>query len=317
MVPVTTTLTDAAIAVLLGTTLGSGLWSILAALPHWSAPQLIRRVAPYIRDVTDPAGTSLSGPSLIDPAAGLTALLRATWRVVRRRLVPLLGGTDALAARLRRAGWVTQAERFRERQLALALGAAAVGALVTIGLALTGRFTIPALLLPVAFGTAGFIGTDVWLTQAVKRRRHRIEDELPTVLEFLALCLAAGESLHDAVKRTAAVGVGALAVELRAVTLETGTGSNLATALAAAGERIDVPGVSRAFDHLLSALERGAPLAAVLRDQASDAREDRKQAMLDQAGRNEVTMLFPLVFLILPLSVLLAVFPGIHLLRLG
>ncbi|MDR2294530.1 MAG: type II secretion system F family protein [Microbacterium sp.] len=313
----TAALTDAAIAVLLGTVLGSGLWSILAALPRWSAPQLIRRIAPYVRDITDPAGTSLPGPSLIDPAAGLTALVRAGWRALGRRLLPLLGGTTALAARLRRAGWRTDAERFRERQLALAVGAAALGAIVTIGLALTGRFTIPSLLLPIVFGVAGFFGADVWLTQAVKRRRQRIEDELPTVLDFLALCLAAGESLHDAVRRTASVGVGALAGELRAVTLDTGTGSNLAAALAAAQERIGVPGVSRAFDHLLSALERGAPLAAVLRDQASDAREDRKQAMLDQAGRKEVTMLFPLVFLILPLSVLLAVFPGIHLLRLG
>jgi hypothetical protein len=34
----TAALTDAAIAVLLGTVLGSGLWSILAALPRWSAP---------------------------------------------------------------------------------------------------------------------------------------------------------------------------------------------------------------------------------------------------------------------------------------
>ncbi|MCD2496982.1 type II secretion system F family protein [Microbacterium nymphoidis] len=313
----TAALTDGAIAVLLGTVLGSGLWSILAALPRWSAPQLVRRIAPYVRDITDPAGTSLPAPALIDPAAGLTALVRVGWRVFRRRLVPLLGGTTVLATRLRRAGWKADAERFRERQLALAVGAAALGALVTIGLALTGRFTIPSLLLPIVFGVAGFFGTDVWLTQAVNRRRQRIEDELPTVLDFLALCLAAGESLHDAVKRTASVGVGALAGELRAVTVETGTGSNLATALAAAGERIGVPGVSRAFDHLLSALERGAPLAAVLRDQATDAREDRKQGMLDQAGRKEVTMLFPLVFLILPLSVLLAVFPGIHLLRLG
>ncbi len=313
----TAALTDAAIAVLLGTVLGSGLWSILAALPRWSAPQLVRRIAPYVRDITDPAGTSLPAPALIDPAAGLTALVRVGWRAFRRRLVPLLGGTTVLATRLRRAGWKADAERFRERQLALAVGAAALGALVTIGLALTGRFTIPSLLLPIVFGVAGFFGTDLWLTQAVNRRRQRIEDELPTVLDFLALCLAAGESLHDAVKRTASVGVGALAGELRAVTVETGTGSNLATALAAAGQRIGVPGVSRAFDHLLSALERGAPLAAVLRDQATDAREDRKQGMLDQAGRKEVTMLFPLVFLILPLSVLLAVFPGIHLLRLG
>jgi tight adherence protein C len=70
-------------------------------------------------------------------------------------------------------------------------------------------------------------------------------------------------------------------------------------------------------DQIVAALERGAPLAAVLQAQASDAREETKRSLIEQAGRKEILMLLPLVFLILPLSVLFAVFPGVFILRLG
>ncbi len=55
----------------------------------------------------------------------------------------------------------------------------------------------------------------------------------------------------------------------------------------------------------------------MLHAQALDAREDAKRSLIEQAGRKEIWMLFPLVFLILPLSILFAVFPGIFMLRLG
>ncbi len=55
----------------------------------------------------------------------------------------------------------------------------------------------------------------------------------------------------------------------------------------------------------------------MLHAQAGDAREDAKRGLIERAGRKEIYMLLPLVFLILPLSVLFAVFPGIFMLRLG
>ena len=44
---------------------------------------------------------------------------------------------------------------------------------------------------------------------------------------------------------------------------------------------------------------------------------DAKRTLIEQAGRKEIYMLLPLVFMVLPLSVLVAVFPGIVMLRLG
>ena len=59
------------------------------------------------------------------------------------------------------------------------------------------------------------------------------------------------------------------------------------------------------------AIERGTPLADVLHAQALDVRELGKRALLDAGGRKEIAMLLPVVFLILPVTVLFALYPGL------
>jgi tight adherence protein C len=166
-------------------------------------------------------------------------------------------------------------------------------------------------------GAGSAVAYDMLLSARARARLSRLADELPTTLEFLALCLSAGEGLLDSLRRVSAVGSGELTGELRQVVLAVNTGSPLADALAEMTSRLHLSGLSRAVDQVIAALEHGAPLAAVLHAQAADAREDAKRSLIEQAGRKEILMLLPLVFLILPLSVLLAVFPGLFILRLG
>jgi tight adherence protein C len=137
------------------------------------------------------------------------------------------------------------------------------------------------------------------------------------VLEFLALCLSAGEGILDSLRRVGDVGAGELTAELRGVVVAVGTGSPLSESLGRMAARLEIPALSRSVDQLVAAIDRGAPLAHVLHAQALDAREDAKRGLIERAGRKEIYMLVPLVFLILPLSVLFAVFPGIFMLRLG
>jgi len=174
----------------------------------------------------------------------------------------------------------------------------------------------PALLAPLAAVT-GFALCDLRLQRACRLRRARIEDELPTVLEFLSLCLAAGEGLREALSRAGSLGTGELPAEVRRTVLASGTGSSLADALTSAAQRLGVPSLTRAVDHIVSAIDRGSPLAQVLQNQATDVREEAKRRLIEAAGRKEIAMLLPLVFLLLPLSVLYAIFPGIVMLRLG
>lgn len=81
-------------------------------------------------------------------------------------------------------------------------------------------------------------------------------------------------------------------------------------------DRTGSPDVERFVDGLIVSLERGTPLAEVLRAQAADARAADRRTLMEIAGRKDVAMLIPVVFFILPTVVLIALFPGIRSLQL-
>lgn len=301
---------DLAVAVLLGGALAAGVLLVLAAFPRWRWADLSARIAPHLRDVAD----------LADPTARLPWRMPAggSWASRIKAMFGLFGGGDAgVALRMTQAGQPGGPGAFRSRQLVWVLIGLGAGAATTVALVLAGRLSAPAVLLPVLTAVIAGVACDVLLSGRAKARVARLTEELPTVLEFLALCLSAGEGLPDALRRVGAAGSGELSGELRGVTLAVNTGSSLADALGECAQRLQIPPLTRAVDQIVAALERGAPLAGVLQAQASDAREETKRGLIEQAGRKEILMLLPLVFLILPLSVLFAVFPGVFILRLG
>ncbi|MFW8744873.1 type II secretion system F family protein, partial [Mesorhizobium japonicum] len=118
-------------------------------------------------------------------------------------------------------------------------------------------------------------------------------------------------------RRVARVGKGELARELGIVVAEAGAGVPLGEALQRRARLLALPSFTRTVDQLVAALDRGAPLADVLRAEAQDARDEAKRALLEAAGTKEVAMLVPLVFGILPVTVLIAIFPGVLVLQMG
>lgn len=272
-----------ACAVVLGTALAMGVLLMAQRAPRWAAPSLSRRIAPYVRDVADPAGlTPLQAPPVL-----------LGWHAARDRLAGLWGGSDALAQRLRQAGMSSDVVAFRARQLGWGVGGLALGGVLAVAATLGGRGGLVAVLLPPLLAAAAIVASEQRVGLAARRRVARIEDELPTVLEFLALCLAAGEGLRDALRRIGEVGSGVLTAELRGAVLASGTGSNMSDALLQVARTAEVPALSRAVEHLVAAMDRGAPLAHVLQEQAGDAREEAKRALIEAAGRKEILMLLP------------------------
>jgi tight adherence protein C len=89
----------------------------------------------------------------------------------------------------------------------------------------------------------------------------------------------------------------------------------LTTALAQVADELRIPSLTRAVTHVVGALDRGSPLAEVLRVQAADAREHARRDLLEAAGKKEIGMMIPLVFLILPVTVAFAVWPGLFVLQ--
>lgn len=76
-------------------------------------------------------------------------------------------------------------------------------------------------------------------------------------------------------------------------------------------DRTEIDALARFVDGMVVAVERGTPLAEVLRAQAVDARESGKRALLEAGGRREIAMMIPVVFLVLPVTVAFALYPGL------
>jgi tight adherence protein C len=144
-----------------------------------------------------------------------------------------------------------------------------------------------------------------------------MDSELPTILEFLTLSLSAGEGILDSLRRVSGTSSGELSSEFAGVVAEVHTGVPLAQALQSMSGRLQLPALTRFVDQVAGALDRGSPLVDVLRAQAQDARESAKRGLLEVAGKKEVAMLVPLVFLILPMTILFAIFPGFFVLQSG
>ena len=85
----------------------------------------------------------------------------------------------------------------------------------------------------------------------------------------------------------------------------------LTKALTEVAERATLEPFARFIAGLVVAIERGTPLAEVLRAQAGDVREMSKRALLEAGGKKEISMMLPVVFLILPVTVLFALYPGL------
>ena len=77
------------------------------------------------------------------------------------------------------------------------------------------------------------------------------------------------------------------------------------------GRRVKSTHIRRFVDALITAMLRGAPLVDVLQSHARNAREAERNRVLSAAGKSEVSMMIPVVFLILPISILFALWPSL------
>jgi len=307
----------AAFGVVLGALLGLGIWLVISAAPRIGRPRLVERVAPYVSDIS-PEARALLARRPADPSPVLGLVAAPLTRALRTLVSEWLGGNEAIARRLRQAGSASGVERFRGEQLAWAGAAFALASALAVLSPTFGSLpTVVRFAMPFLAAALGAVVRDWMLQRRARRRLARISAELPTVLEFLTLSLTAGEGMLDAIRRIAKAGSGELSIEFAGVVASVATGVPLGQALAELRDGLDHPALSRALDQVLGALERGAPLAAVLRSQAGDAREESKRTIIELAGRKEITMLVPLVFLILPVTIAFALFPGYLVLQAG
>ncbi|MDT9591577.1 type II secretion system F family protein [Nocardioides zeae] len=307
---------------LLGATAGMGLLLVVARVRAVRRPSLELRVLPFVRDVQRGTGAAPRRVVVDAPRApGIAGVPLAVFGPVVRRvangLETVLGGATSVRRRLERAGLERSVHDFRVEQVVwgvVGFGvAAAWGTLRTLGDPGAALGSFVGCLLAFAVGV---LLRDQHLTSQVRRRERRILSEFPTVAELLALAVAAGEGPVPAMERVVARSRGELSRDLRGVLGAVRTGVPVAEAFDRLAATTGLPLVARFASGIAVAVERGTPLADVLHAQAADVRDAGRRELIEGAARREVFMMVPVVFLVLPVTVLFAFYPGVIGLRL-
>jgi tight adherence protein C len=302
----------------LGALLGLGLWLVVVRLPFLRRPVLDERLEPYLRDATRPS--RLLGASSV-------ARTGPFW-VLERMLAPVMGdavrwvergmgGPGTVRRRLEQLGRGGTVEQFRAEQVVwgvLGLGAGSVLAVAVA--ARRGMAVVPLVGLVLIGGLVGVVARDYLLSRAVRRREDRMVEEFPTVAELLALSVGAGEGAVGALDRVARTCQGELSAELRRTLADARAGATLVHALEGLAARTSLVSLSRFVDGVAVAIERGTPLGEVLRAQAQDVRDLGRRQLMETGGKKEIAMMIPVVFLVLPVTIVFAVYPGLAVLSL-
>jgi tight adherence protein C len=294
---------------LCGAGVAAGLLLVATRVLVLRRPQLDVRVLPYVRDLPQ-ADLPVVVPA--SQAGAFRALFVPVLASAAHTLERVLGGNASIRRRLERANLPMTVHDFRVEQVLWGLvafgGTAAVSLLVA--LRAPGR-TLPLLVLCGVAFVLGVLLRENRLTAQVTERERRILAEFPSVAELLALAVGAGEGPVSALDRVVTRSHGELSTDLGAVLADIRTGTPVGTALDALARRSGLPVVARFAEGMAVAIERGTPLSGVLHAQAADVREAGRRALIESGARKEILMMVPVVFLVLPVTVVFAFWPGV------
>lgn len=132
---------------------------------------------------------------------------------------------------------------------------------------------------------------------AQRRRRERIDRDLPDFLDVLAVTVMAGVSFRAALARVAERFHGPLADEVALTLQQIANGASVRQAFTDLRQRSSSEPVGQFVSALLQSQELGAPLAESLRQIAADMRRDSGQRQRQAAARTSprVTLVTSLV----------------------
>jgi len=176
---------------------------------------------------------------------------------------------------------------------------------------LTNKSLVATSLLSVSIAAVTYLYIDRTLTVAVKKQRSAIEAEFPAIIEMLTLAISAGESPLAAFKRIAENSHGYLSLRFRIVIARVHEGIPFHSGLDLMGRDLNSPLIRKFIDSMVNAMVRGAPITEVLIRHAQEARDHQRNRVLAAAGKAEISMMIPVVFLILPISILFALWPSL------
>ncbi len=161
---------------------------------------------------------------------------------------------------------------------------------------------------------AGAYGPELYLKNAIAKRKDRLRKGLPDALDLLVICAEAGQSLDAALARVAReIGQSFpdIGEELGLCSVELGLLPERRQALENLNRRTDLPGIKGVVNTLLQTEKYGTPLAQSLRVLSAEFRNERMMKAEEKAARLPATMTVPMIIFILPPLFVVLIGPAI------
>lgn len=139
--------------------------------------------------------------------------------------------------------------------------------------------------------------------------------ELPDFASLLWFAVSAGESLDSALKIAVSRSSGYVSTEFQIVLRNVEHGALLQVELQNLAVEAKSEPVRELATKLAVALNNGSALSDLLSDFVQSATAELRTQLLSKAAKNETKMMIPMVFVILPVTVMFALYPSLALIQ--
>jgi len=151
---------------------------------------------------------------------------------------------------------------------------------------------------------------DLWLSGKIKKRKKEILKDLPYVIDLLNICVGAGLDFMVAVNHVIKEFRSCTLIEeLQVLVREIQMGLSRRDALKNMALRVKAPEINSFVRTLLQADRMGTPITAALKMHAEELRDIRFQRGEEMALKAPIKLLFPLLFFILPVVMIIVAGP--------
>jgi tight adherence protein C len=138
---------------------------------------------------------------------------------------------------------------------------------------------------------------------------------MPDFASLIGFAVAAGESLETGLRIAVQRSSGFLSQEFGFIIRNVDHGSILQVELERVSRESSSQQVSELALKLALASSNGSAVSDLIGEYVQSSVLELKAVLLERAGKNETKMMIPLVFVILPVTVLFAVYPSLNILQ--
>jgi tight adherence protein C len=139
--------------------------------------------------------------------------------------------------------------------------------------------------------------------------------EIPDFASILWFAVSAGEPLDSALRLSVSRSTGYISTQFERVLRNVDHGSVLLVELQKLAAEAKSEQLRELATKLAVALNNGSALADLLSDFIQSSTAILRSELLTLAGKNETKMMIPMVFVILPLTVMFALYPSLALIQ--